>query len=80
MANIDVVHTPVGNLLFYGIDKAVGQGCPNQRTDVLLVQYLLKVNCTSPQFAAIQTGAGFIASEMIVNGIWDQYWGGYLGN
>jgi hypothetical protein len=35
--------------LVYTIDQAVGNGCPNRRDDVLLVQFFLKVVSEGPQ-------------------------------
>jgi hypothetical protein len=80
MARIDVVHGHTANWLFYNLDAAVGDNCPNLRYDVLLVQYLLKEGCKAPHFAAIQTGAGFTQDVMQITGTWDQVWGGYLSN
>jgi hypothetical protein len=78
MAGIDVVNTNAGKLLFYNVDAAVGKGCQNGRSDVLLVQYLLREGCKAPDLAEIQTGAGFTSTD--ITGIWDQYWDGYLAN
>jgi hypothetical protein len=80
MARIDVLRGHSANWLFYNLDGAVGQNCQNQRQDVLLVQYLLKEGSKGPNFAEIQTGAGFTQEIMKITGIWDQYWGGYLAN
>jgi hypothetical protein len=52
-ALIDPVHVPYGtarwrfdvaykHIPFYNLDQAVGPGAPNQRTDVLLVQFFLR--------------------------------------
>jgi hypothetical protein len=35
--------------LIISVDQPVGPGCPNKRTDVLLVQFMLKVADESPQ-------------------------------
>lgn len=80
MASVDILHTPAGIRLFYNVDAAVGQGCPNRRPDVLLVQYLLKEGCKAPGLAEIQAGAGFVQTAMDITGVWDQIWGGYLSN
>lgn len=80
MASVDMVHSTRGNFLFYNVDAAVGARCPNQRLDVLLVQYLLKESNKFPGYADIQAGAGFTQDAMQISGIWDEYWGGYLSN
>jgi len=75
-----MVHTTRGKFLFYNVDAAVGAGCPNQRLDVLLVQYLLKESNKTPGYVEVQVGAGFTQDAMQISGTWDQYWGGYLSN
>ncbi len=43
MARISLVQlSTFGPRNFYNVNKAVGAGCPNQRTDVLLTQYFLQ--------------------------------------
>jgi hypothetical protein len=42
------VTTNSGFTLIYAIDKPVGTGCPNQRDDVLLVQFFIKVVAEAP--------------------------------
>lgn len=42
MARVMLTRGGAGQRYFYNVDRAVGPGCPNQRDDVLLVQYLLK--------------------------------------
>lgn len=83
MARLDIVHVAEGRYphkIFYNVDAAVGKGCPNQRTDVLLVQYLLREGCKAPHIAQIQEGAGFKPSEIAISGIWSETWSTYLGN
>jgi hypothetical protein len=45
MARVYLIKKPKPNSLrlAYTVDQAVGQGCPNRRDDVLLVQFFLKV-------------------------------------
>jgi hypothetical protein len=78
MARIDFIRSSTESWLFYNLEAAVGQGCANQRSDVLLVQYLLKEGCKAPRFAEIETSAGFTQDVMQITGAWDQSWGGYL--
>jgi hypothetical protein len=80
MANVDVVHTHDGNMLFYNVDAAVGKGCPNRRPDVLLVQYLLKECCKAPKLAYIRTSVLSDEKYMKITGTWDQDWDTYLLN
>jgi hypothetical protein len=42
MAFLDSVQTKRGPMLFYNLDRAVGPGATNERTDVLTVQYFLR--------------------------------------
>jgi hypothetical protein len=85
MARVDIVYDS-GNgfngngFIFYNVDAAVGQGCPNNPLDVLLVQYLLKECNKTPGYATVQAAAGFTQDEMSITGAWDQYWDGYLAN
>lgn len=80
VASVDIVRSTSGNFLFYNVDAAVGTHCPNQRLDVLLVQYLLKESSKAPAYAEIEVGAGFTQDAMQISGTWDQYWRGYLDN
>ena len=71
MAKLDFFHTKHGFILFYNLDTAVGKGCPNQRDDVLLVQYMMMVNSQSPPGRISLSAAS-------ISGLWDTYWDGYL--
>ena len=43
MARVFLFSKPIPNVqVFYGIDQAVGNGCPNKRDDVALVQFFLR--------------------------------------
>jgi hypothetical protein len=42
MAKVVLIRTSSGPRLLYGVDGAVGPGGPNQKSDVLLVQYFLR--------------------------------------
>jgi hypothetical protein len=80
MARVDIAYSNGSGSIFYNVDAAVGQGCPNNPLDVLLVQYLLKECNKLPGYAAVQVGAGFTQETMSITGAWDQYWDGYLAN
>ena len=41
---------------FYNIDNAVGPGCPNRRTDVMLVQFFLHQIYTHPRVTSKPAG------------------------
>jgi len=78
MALIDVIRGRAGNYLFYNVDAAVGKGSPNQRLDVLLVQYLLKENMRLKTFSYIPSTA--VDHDAQITGLWNQTWDVYLLN
>jgi hypothetical protein len=78
MAHIDVLRGHVGNYLFYNVGAAVGKGCPNERTDVLLVQYLLKENMRLKTFSYIPNTTS--DGNVQINGLWNQTWDLFLLN
>jgi hypothetical protein len=58
----------------YNIDKAVGPGCPNGRTDVALVQFFLHQILTHPRLAQVKP-----AGEKIkINGAFDAATGAWI--
>lgn len=61
--------------LVYTIDLAVGNGCPNRRDDVLLVQFFLKVVSEGPQKSEF-TPAG--RGPMQTDGVWGPVSQAYL--
>jgi hypothetical protein len=63
MARVTLFPPGVGVPYFYNVDSPVGPGCPNQRNDVLLVQYLLVTindnpNAFSPPFPPLPLSPG----------------------
>lgn len=80
MARIDVIRGHVGNYLFYNVDAAVGRSCPNQRNDVLLVQYLLQENMRLKNFSYIPSTVLDGKVQIPINGLWDQSWDTFLFN
>jgi hypothetical protein len=78
MARIDILRGNVENYLFYNVDAAVGKGCPNQRTDVLLVQYLLKENMRLKTFSYLPNTV--VAGTVQITGLWDETWDTLLFN
>jgi|SRR5579871_517710 len=82
MARVGILNfRGTGATVYYNVDAAVGDGCPNQREDVLLVQYLLKTAMTLPQFADLPGTAGKnTSSAVVVDGQWDKEWYVYLRN
>jgi hypothetical protein len=73
MAKVDILHSKRQHHVFYNVDQAVGKNCPNQRDDVLLVQYLLK-NAVNA-FPAIFKWS---LLNYPVDGRWDRNWIGLL--
>lgn len=68
MAFIDTdLEDPTGNFPFYNVTKAVGKDCPNEKEDVLLVQFFLKRIYMSSMMKA-QTPNG----SLVVNGKCDE--------
>ena len=53
--------------LAYTTEQAVGNGCPNRRDDVLLIQFFLKVVSEGPQQSQL-TPAG--RGPMQIDGLW----------
>lgn len=78
MANIDLIRGQKGNFLFYNIDAAVGDRGLNERTDVLLVQYLLKENTRLKSLSYLQ--AQEVGGGSPVDGVWTPHWGTLLHN
>jgi hypothetical protein len=68
MARVDIAYSNGSGYIFHNVDAAVGQGCPNNPLDVLLVQYLLKECNKLPGYAAVQVGAGFTQETMSITG------------
>jgi hypothetical protein len=66
MARVYLIAEPTLKLV-YTIDQAVGNGCPNRRDDVLLVQFFLKVVSEGPQTSQY-TPAG--RGPMNADGTW----------
>jgi hypothetical protein len=53
MPVVDMIKTSnEGNLIFYDVEASVGRNGMNNRTDVLLVQFLLASALTNPNFQA----------------------------
>ncbi len=71
MARIDILRGNEENYLFYNVDAAVGKGCPNQRIDVLLVQYLLKENIRLKSFGYLPNT---IVGPLQIDGLWNETW------
>src|SRR3954447_17155522 len=78
MARIDVLRGRIGSYLFYNVEAAVGKGCPNQRIDVLLVQYLLNENMRLKSFSYIPSTV--VDRNVQITGIWNQTWDVFLLN
>src|SRR5436305_99800 len=49
MARVTLFFPGTGQRFFYNVDAAVGPGCPNQRNDVLLVQYFIVTVSNNPK-------------------------------
>lgn len=77
MASFDVITTHEGRQLFYDVDLAVGLNCPNEQSDVLLVQFFL---AEAFKLAKARTAlAGGTASQNLApTGMWDNSWSNYL--
>lgn len=80
MARVSIFwHAGAGALYYYNLEAGVGQGRPNQRSDVLLVQYFLREAVKVPQLrggytappvdgiASQQTFAAILGYQKIVN-------------
>ena len=76
MASFDVVTTHEGRQLFYNVDSAVGVNCPNEQSDVLLVQFFLaEVFKLTRASVAL---AGVTSRNIAPMGIWTDSWSAYL--
>lgn len=65
MARVTLFFPGTGERFFYNVDAAVGPGCPNQKNDVLLVQYFLRTinnnpNSFAPPLPPLPLGPGEI--------------------
>jgi len=73
MARVYLINTSFK--LAYTIDQAVGNGCPNRRDDVLLVQFFLKVVSEGPDKSGFTpVGRG----PMKIDGFWGPISQAYL--
>ena len=74
MARVYLLDTSFMKLV-HTIDQAVGNGCPNRRDDVLLVQFFLKVVSEGPDQNDL-TPDGF--GPMHIDGLWGPISQAYL--